>query len=162
MAIPGGEIGPNTSAQVCPDMVQPSQVSHHSYGTSWTVYGYIYPIYGILGSFWATMETPDGNSRWGNRSQHISPGVPWHVPILNKAQLQVWAHQRYWFGIFWFTSYFGLFLGGFEGPYHLKSDQIFKKKWAPRSTTIIIHFRKNNALWGIQKKLCPSVTTLAE
>ena len=55
-----------------------------------------------------------------------------------------------------------LILGGLEGPHHLKSDQIFKKKWAPHSTTIIIHFRKNNALWGIQKKLCPSVTTLAE
>ena len=51
MAIPGGEIGPNTSEQVCPNMFQPSHMSQHSYGTSWTVYGCLYPIYGILGPF---------------------------------------------------------------------------------------------------------------
>ena len=47
------------------------------------------------------------------------------------------------FKLFW------AILGGLEGPHHLKSDKIFKKEWAPCSTIIIIHFKNNNALWGV-------------
>ena len=51
MAIPGGEIGPNTSEQVCPNMFQPSHMSQHSYGTSWFMAAYTQFM-----AFWGRFE----------------------------------------------------------------------------------------------------------
>ena len=78
---------------------------------------------------------------------------PEQGPIASMIPPEVLIKNCLIFKLFW------AILGGLEGPHHLKSDQTFKKEWAPCSIAIIIHFRKNNALWGVQKKICPTVTT---
>ena len=47
------------------------------------------------------------------------------------------------------VCHFQAILSHFWGPQHLKSDQIFKKRWAHCSTIIFGHFKNYNALWGV-------------
>ena len=110
MAIPDPGKGPNTSPQMCTDLIQPRSTLIHQFGAARPAYGPKRSISGNFGPFWGPMAPPNGHSGPGKGSQHIVPDVHGLDPTSIHADPPVWSRQACIWPDVPFMAIFGQFL----------------------------------------------------